>query len=106
MTLQARQQQAELAQQEWLQMQQAAQQAQMAAASASAGQQAGSSQDEDDEDDMWSQDAAQLVRLPRWDRSPTQISQHRRQETRDAGIHQWNSGKCTFGVDGGENYGR
>lgn len=50
---QARQQQAELAQQEWLQMQQAAQQAQLAAASASAGQQAGSSLDEDDEDDMW-----------------------------------------------------
>ncbi len=51
--LQARQQQAELAQQEWLQMQQAAQQAQLAAASASSAQQAGSSQDEDEEDDMW-----------------------------------------------------
>uniref|UniRef100_K7FMK1 Protein Dr1 n=1 Tax=Pelodiscus sinensis TaxID=13735 RepID=K7FMK1_PELSI len=49
---QARQQQAELAQQEWLQMQQAAQQAQLAAASASASNQAGSSQDEDDEDDI------------------------------------------------------
>ncbi|XP_026527610.1 protein Dr1 [Pseudonaja textilis] len=48
----ARQQQAELAQQEWLQMQQAAQQAQLAAASASAINQAGSSQDEDDEDDI------------------------------------------------------
>ncbi|MGH0155873.1 UNVERIFIED_CONTAM: hypothetical protein FKN15_049433 [Acipenser sinensis] len=48
----ARQQQAELAQQEWLQMQQAAQQAQLAAASASAAHQAGSSQDEDEEDDM------------------------------------------------------
>ncbi|CAI5638998.1 unnamed protein product [Oreochromis niloticus] len=44
--------QAELAQQEWLQMQQAAQQAQMAAASATAAQQAGSSQDEDEEDDI------------------------------------------------------
>ncbi len=51
--LQARQQQAELAQQEWLQMQQAAQQAQLAAASASSAQQAGSSQDEDEEDDIW-----------------------------------------------------
>lgn len=51
--LQARQQQAELAQQEWLQMQQAAQQAQMAAASASAAQQASSSQDEDEDDEMW-----------------------------------------------------
>lgn len=50
--LKARQQQAELAHQEWLQMQQAAQQAQMAAASATAAQQAGSSQDEDEEDDM------------------------------------------------------
>ncbi|GAB1289957.1 Protein Dr1 [Apodemus speciosus] len=48
----ARQQQAELAQQEWLQMQQAAQQAQLAAASASASNQAGSSQDEDDDDDI------------------------------------------------------
>ncbi|XP_013920983.1 PREDICTED: epidermal growth factor-like protein 6, partial [Thamnophis sirtalis] len=50
--IRARQQQAELAQQEWLQMQQAAQQAQLAAASASAINQAGSSQDEDDEDDI------------------------------------------------------
>lgn len=49
-SVQARQQQAELAQQEWLQMQQAAQQAQMAAASAA--QQAGSSQDEDEDEDM------------------------------------------------------
>ncbi|XP_005422187.1 protein Dr1 [Geospiza fortis] len=49
---QARQQQAELAQQEGLQMQQAAQQAQLPAASASASNQAGSSQDEDDEDDI------------------------------------------------------
>ncbi|ERE68193.1 protein Dr1-like protein [Cricetulus griseus] len=48
----ARQQQAELAQQEWLQMQQAAQQAQLAAASASASNQAGSSQDEEDDDDI------------------------------------------------------
>ncbi|XP_028667286.1 protein Dr1 [Erpetoichthys calabaricus] len=48
----ARQQQAELAQQEWLQMQQAAQQAQLEAASASGPHQAGSSQDEDDEDDI------------------------------------------------------
>ncbi|EHB04810.1 Protein Dr1 [Heterocephalus glaber] len=48
----ARQQQAELAQQEWLQMQQAAQQAQLAAASASATNQAGSSQDEEDDDDI------------------------------------------------------
>ncbi|CAK6443713.1 unnamed protein product [Pipistrellus nathusii] len=47
----ARQQQAELAQREWLQMQQAAQQAQLTAASASASNQAGSSQDEDDDDD-------------------------------------------------------
>ncbi|KAH0618387.1 hypothetical protein JD844_017529 [Phrynosoma platyrhinos] len=46
------QQQAELAHQEWLQVQQAAQQAQLAAASASASNQAGSSQDEDDEDDI------------------------------------------------------
>uniref|UniRef100_A0A8C5KMB8 Protein Dr1 n=1 Tax=Jaculus jaculus TaxID=51337 RepID=A0A8C5KMB8_JACJA len=45
----ARQQQAELAQQGWLQMQQAAQQAQQAAASASASNQAGSSQDKDDD---------------------------------------------------------
>lgn len=50
--VQARQQQAELAQQEWLQMQQAAQQAQIAAASASASNQAGSSQDEEDDDDI------------------------------------------------------
>uniref|UniRef100_A0A8C5K569 Protein Dr1 n=1 Tax=Jaculus jaculus TaxID=51337 RepID=A0A8C5K569_JACJA len=50
--LPARQQQAELAQQEWLQMQQAAQQAQQAAASASASNQAGSSQDEEDDDDI------------------------------------------------------
>ena len=50
--VQARQQQAELAQQEWLQMQQAAQQAQLAAASASASNQAGSSQDEEDDDDI------------------------------------------------------
>lgn len=72
---QARQQQAELAQQEWLQMQQAAQQAQMAAASASAAQQAGSSQDEDEEDDMWSQGGVfQLPRFPFWDIVGTQIS--------------------------------
>ncbi|EHB04862.1 Protein Dr1 [Heterocephalus glaber] len=47
----ARQQQAELAQQERLQMQQATQQAQLAAASASATNQAGSSQDEEEDDD-------------------------------------------------------
>ena len=70
--LQARQQQAELAQQEWLQMQQAAQQAQMAAASASAAQQAGSSQDEDDEDEIWAQDATQLVRISHG--SPSTVS--------------------------------
>ncbi|KAJ3599602.1 hypothetical protein NHX12_033558 [Muraenolepis orangiensis] len=46
----ARQQQAELAQQEWLQMQHAAEQAHMASAAAT--QQAGSSQDEDDDDDI------------------------------------------------------
>ncbi len=73
--LQARQQQAELAQQEWLQMQQAAQQAQMAAASASAAQQAGSSQDEDEEDDMWPQRVSKLVRIPSWDSFGAQISQ-------------------------------
>lgn len=52
LTRQARQQQAEIAQQEWLQMQQAAQQAQIAASSANPAQQANSSQDEDDEEDM------------------------------------------------------
>ncbi|XP_062936851.1 protein Dr1-like [Cynocephalus volans] len=48
----AREQQAELAQHEWLQMQEAAQQAQLAAASASASSQAGSSQDEQDDVDI------------------------------------------------------
>lgn len=51
-TRQARQQQAEIAQQEWLQMQQAAQQAQIAASSANPAQQTNSSQDEDEEEDM------------------------------------------------------
>ncbi|KAI5109284.1 protein Dr1 [Silurus meridionalis] len=50
--IRARQQQAELAQQEWLQMQQAAHQAQLAAASATAAQHARSSQEDDEEDDM------------------------------------------------------
>lgn len=50
--LQARQQQAEIAQQEWLQVQQAAQQAQIAASSANPAQQTSSSQDEDEEEDM------------------------------------------------------
>lgn len=50
--VQARQQQAEIAQQEWLQMQQAAQQAQIAASSANPAQQTNSSQDEDEEEDM------------------------------------------------------
>ncbi|XP_032884823.1 protein Dr1 [Amblyraja radiata] len=49
----ARQQQAELAQQEWLQMQQAAHQAQLAASATSNPlNKAGSSQDEDEEDDV------------------------------------------------------
>lgn len=52
LTRQARQQQAEIAQQEWLQMQQAAQQAQIAASSANPAQQTNSSQDEDEEEDM------------------------------------------------------
>lgn len=50
--VQARQQQAEIAQQEWLQVQQAAQQAQIAASSANPAQQTSSSQDEDEEEDM------------------------------------------------------
>ncbi|XP_069795374.1 protein Dr1 isoform X1 [Narcine bancroftii] len=49
----ARQQQAELAQQEWLQMQQAAQQAQIAtSATSNPLNKAGSSQDEEEEDDV------------------------------------------------------
>lgn len=89
----ARQQQAELAQQEWLQMQQAAQQAQMAAASATAAQQAGSSQDEDEEDDIWSQDTVQLVWIPSWDSVGGQTSQcccwQRLEMCLTAGAHQW-----------------
>lgn len=96
--LQARQQQAELAQQEWLQMQQAAQQAQMAAASASAAQQAGSSQDEDEEDDMWSRDTVITCSNPSleqwWHTNLPVLSSGETWDMFHCWYRQWNTGNA------------